>query len=164
MSANTQKNIVHIFTDGACSGNPGPGGWGAMLQYDKQRKCIKGWSRNTTNNRMELLAAIRALETLKRACDVIITTDSKYVKQGITEWIFAWKRRGWQTAAKKSVKNKDLWQALDSLCRFHKVRWEWTKGHAGHEENELADQLAREAISEGQDGRIEEDTTGRIYK
>ena len=133
-----------------------------MLQYDKQRKCIKGWSRNTTNNRMELLTAIRALETLKRARDVIITTDSKYVKQGITEWITAWKRRGWQTAAKKPVKNKDLWQALDSLCQFHKVHWEWTKGHAGHEENELADQLAREAISEGQAGGLEEDRIGRL--
>ncbi|MEA1868106.1 MAG: ribonuclease HI [Thermodesulfobacteriota bacterium] len=155
-------NIVHIFTDGACSGNPGPGGWGAMLQYDKQRNCIKGWSRNTTNNRMELLAAIRALETLKRACGVFITTDSKYVKQGITEWITAWKRRGWQTAAKKPVKNKDLWQALDSLCQFHKVHWEWTKGHAGHEENELADQLAREAIFEGRAGGLEEDRTGRL--
>ncbi len=164
MSANNQKIIVHIFTDGACSGNPGPGGWGAVLQYDKQRKSIKGWSKNTTNNRMELLATIRALEALKRACDVIITTDSKYVKQGITEWIAAWKRRGWQTTAKRPVKNKDLWQALDSLCQFHKVRWKWTRGHAGHEENELADQLAREAISEGQAGGLKEDKTGSIYR
>ena len=111
---------------------------------------------------MELLAAIRALETLKRACDVIIITDSKYVKQGITEWIGLWKRREWQTTAKRPVKNKELWQTLDSLCQFHKVRWEWIKGHAGHEENELADQLAREAISEGQNGRMEEDIMGRI--
>jgi ribonuclease HI len=153
---------VHIFTDGACSGNPGPGGWGAMLQYDRHQKCIKGWSRNTTNNRMELLAAIRALEALKRACNVIITTDSKYVKQGITEWIGMWKRKGWQTIEKRPVKNKDLWQALDSLCQFHKVHWEWIKGHSGHQENEMADQLAREAISEGQAGSMEEDTTGRI--
>jgi ribonuclease HI len=153
---------VHIFTDGACSGNPGPGGWGAILQYDRHQKCIKGWSRNTTNNRMELLAAIRALEALKRACNVIITTDSKYVKQGITRWISMWKRKGWQTIEKRPVKNKDLWQALDSLCQFHKVHWEWIKGHSGHHENELADQLAREAISEGQAGDLEEDRTGRI--
>ncbi len=133
-----------------------------MLQYDKQRKCIKGWSKNTTNNRMELLATIRALEALKRTCDVIITTDSKYVKQGITEWITGWKCRGWQTVAKKPVKNKGLWQTLDSLCQFHKVHWEWTKGHAGHEENELADQLATEAISEGRAGGLEEDKTGRL--
>jgi ribonuclease HI len=111
---------------------------------------------------MELLATIRSLEALKRACNVIITTDSKYVKQGITEWIAEWKRRGWQTSAKRPVKNKDLWQALDSLCQFHNVHWEWTKGHSGHQENELADQLAREAISEGRAGKLEEDTTGRI--
>ena len=124
------------------------------MQYGEHRKEIKGWSKWTTNNQMELLAAIRALEALKRSCDVVLSTDSQYVKQGITKWINTWKRKGWQTAAKRPVKNKKFWQALDSLCQHHKVRWEWVKGHAGHEENELADQLARDAISEGQAGGL----------
>jgi ribonuclease HI len=161
-SQKKSPKYIYIYTDGACSGNPGPGGWGAILQYNQEKKSIYGWSKNTTNNRMELLAAIRGLETLKRACDVIIVTDSKYVKQGITEWIDLWKRREWQTAAKKPVKNRELWQKLESLCQIHNVNWKWIKAHAGHHENELADKLARQAIHEGQNGKIEEDKMGRI--
>ena len=130
---------VDIFTDGACRGNPGPGGWGALLRHAE---------RETTNNRMELMAAIIALESLKRPCEVILTTDSQYVRKGITEWIAGWKRRGWKTADKKPVKNQDLWQRLEAATHKHEIHWKWIKGHSGHEENERADQLANRAIDE----------------
>jgi ribonuclease HI len=139
---------VIIHTDGACSGNPGPGGWGAILEWNGHRKEIKGGEPHTTNNRMELTAAIMALEALKRPCTVEIHTDSQYLRQGITAWILAWKRNGWRTADKKPVKNVDLWQRLDAALAHHQVRWHWVRGHAGHDLNERADQLAREAIGE----------------
>jgi ribonuclease HI len=155
-------SLVHIYTDGACSGNPGPGGWGAILRYGAIEKELSGWSGHTTNNRMEMLAAIRALEGLKRPCEVILTTDSQYLRQGITSWLANWKRRGWRTTDRKPVKNKDLWQHLDSLCGRHQVSWDWVRGHDGHLENERADELAREAISEGRSGRLAEDPLGGI--
>jgi ribonuclease HI len=139
---------VEIFTDGACRGNPGPGGWGAMLRYDGTVRDLSGSEAQTTNNRMELTAAIRALESLKRPCDVQLTTDSEYVKRGITEWLQDWKRRGWKTAAKKPVKNADLWQRLDAAAARHRVQWLWVRGHSGHPENERADELANMAIDE----------------
>lgn len=134
--------VVEIFTDGACKGNPGPGGWGAVLRYGDNEKQIFGGEANTTNNRMELMAAIEALAVLKRECDVKLTTDSQYVRKGITEWMKNWKRNGWKTAAKQPVKNADLWQRLDAEVQRHNVAWHWVKGHSGHPENELADQLA----------------------
>ena len=137
---------VYIFTDGACRGNPGEGGWGAILQSDNHEKEINGYSENTTNNIMELTAVIKSLQALKKPCDVILTTDSKYVKNGITTWIHNWKKNGWKTASKKSVKNKELWILLDEECRKHKITWEWIKGHSGHELNERADLLANLAI------------------
>ena len=137
---------VEIFTDGACSGNPGPGGWGAVLRYKGREKEISGGAADTTNNRMELMAAIAALEALTRPSRVALTTDSVYVKDGITRWIHAWKRRGWKTAGKKPVKNQDLWERLDQAIARHQVEWHWVKGHAGHPENERADQLARDGI------------------
>ena len=136
------KNIVHIYTDGACKGNPGPGGWGAVLKYGNSVKEIKGFSPDTTNNIMELTAVIEALKSLTRPCDIIITTDSNYVKDGITEWIHQWKKKDWKTASKKQVKNKELWQALDSETHHHNIEWKWVKGHSGHPENERADELA----------------------
>jgi ribonuclease HI len=139
---------VEIFTDGACRGNPGPGGWGAVLRYKGRERTLKGAEPETTNNRMELTAAIMALETLTRPCAVTLTTDSQYVKQGVTQWIHQWKRRGWRTADRKPVKNQDLWQRLDAAAARHDVHWFWVRGHAGHPENELADQLANEAIDE----------------
>ncbi len=139
---------VIIHTDGACSGNPGPGGWGAILEWNGHRKEIRGGEPHTTNNRMELTAAIMALEALKRPCTVEIHTDSQYLRQGITAWILAWKRNGWRTADKKPVKNVDLWQRLDAALAHHQVRWHWVRGHAGHDLNERADELAREAIGE----------------
>jgi len=139
---------VEIFTDGACRGNPGPGGWGALLRYNGTEKTLKGSEAETTNNRMELMAAIRALEELKRSCKVKLTTDSKYVMQGLTEWMPNWKKRNWKTAAKKPVKNVDLWQRLDAAAQVHDVDWHWVKGHSGHDENERADELANEAIDE----------------
>lgn len=139
---------VEIFTDGACRGNPGPGGWGALLRYCDKEKTLKGAERDTTNNRMELMAAISALEALGRPCKVKLTTDSKYVMQGITEWLANWKKRNWQTAAKKPVKNIDLWQRLDKAVQQHDVLWFWVKGHNGHAENERADELANQAIDE----------------
>lgn len=143
---------VDIFTDGACSGNPGPGGWGAILRYKMTEKELSGAATETTNNRMEMMAAIAALETLKRPSRVRIHTDSTYLRNGITQWIHAWKARGWKTAAKKPVKNVDLWQRLEAATARHKVRWIWVKGHAGHAENERADALARAAIARrGQD-------------
>ena len=137
---------VYIFTDGACRGNPGEGGWGAILRSDNHEKEINGYSENTTNNIMELTAVIKSLQALKKTCDVILTTDSKYVKNGITTWIHNWKKNGWKTASKKSVKNKELWILLDEECRKHKITWEWIKGHSGHELNERADLLANLAI------------------
>ena len=139
---------VEIFTDGACKGNPGPGGWGAILRYGTKEKEIYGSSKNTTNNIMELTAVIESLKNLKKPCELIITTDSKYVKNGITEWIHNWKKNGWRTAAKKEVKNKELWIELDSLIQIHSITWDWVKGHSGHPENERADLLANVAIEE----------------
>ncbi len=137
---------VDIFTDGACSGNPGPGGWGAILRYNGVEKELSGGEAETTNNRMEMMAAIAALEALKRPARVRLHTDSTYLKDGITKWIHAWKARGWKTASKKPVKNQDLWQRLEVAIEPHQVEWFWVKGHAGHPENERADQLARDAI------------------
>ena len=128
-------NKVEIFTDGACKGNPGPGGWGAILRYGTTEKEIYGASKNTTNNIMELPAVIESLKNLNKPCELIITTDSKYVKNGITEWIHNWKKNGWRTAAKKEVKNKELWIELDSLIQIHSITWDWVKGHSGHPEN-----------------------------
>ncbi|MBY0380783.1 MAG: ribonuclease HI [Xanthobacteraceae bacterium] len=139
---------ITIFTDGACSGNPGPGGWGAILRFGDVEKELKGGENPTTNNRMELLAAISALEALKRPAVVDLTTDSQYVRQGITSWIHNWKKNGWRTADKKPVKNIDLWQRLDAALKEHEIRWHWIKGHAGHAENERADQLARDGLAE----------------
>ena len=139
---------VVVYTDGACSGNPGPGGWGAILQWGGHTRELKGGEAHTTNNRMELMAAIVALETLKRPCDVEIHTDSQYLRQGITGWIHGWKRNGWRTAEKKPVKNADLWQRLDTAVDRHTVHWHWVRGHSGHDLNERADELAREAIAE----------------
>ncbi len=139
------KERVKIFTDGACSGNPGPGGWGAVLRWQGVEKELSGGARNTTNNRMELMAAIRALESLKRAVPVDLYTDSTYLRDGITKWLPAWKANGWKTAARKPVKNQDLWRRLEAALADHEVRWRWVKGHAGHAENERADQLARQA-------------------
>ena len=138
--------IVHIFTDGACKGNPGPGGWGAILKYDATSKEIKGFHPNTTNNIMELTAVIEALKAINRPCKIIITTDSNYVKNGITEWIHQWKEKKWKTAGKKPVKNKELWEILDKETQQHDITWKWVKGHSGHIENERADELANEAI------------------
>jgi len=139
---------VEVFTDGACKGNPGPGGWGALLRYQDSEKTLYGGEPQTTNNRMELRAAIEALASLKEPCEVSLTTDSQYVLKGITEWISQWKRRGWRTAAKAPVVNVDLWQQLDELNQKHVVRWHWVKGHSGHRENELVDALANRGIEE----------------
>jgi ribonuclease HI len=139
---------VTIHTDGACSGNPGPGGWGAILQWGSHIRELKGGEPYTTNNRMELMAAIMALETLKRPCAVDLHTDSEYLRQGITGWITGWKRNGWRTAARKPVRNVDLWQRLDAAVKRHTLRWHWVRGHAGHRLNERADELARAAIAE----------------
>jgi ribonuclease HI len=139
---------VEIFTDGACKGNPGPGGWGALLRYGKVEKTLHGGEPETTNNRMELTAAIRALEALKQPCEVLLTTDSQYVRKGITEWLQRWKQNQWRTAAKEPVKNQDLWRALDEQVARHQVQWHWIKGHSGHRENEIADQLANRGVAE----------------
>ncbi|MBI2239210.1 MAG: ribonuclease HI [Magnetospirillum gryphiswaldense] len=140
------SDAVEIFTDGACSGNPGPGGWGAILRYKGVEKELCGGEPDTTNNRMEMMAAIVALETLTRPCAITLYTDSQYVMKGMTEWLRGWKARGWKTADKKPVKNDDLWKRLDEACARHKITWQWVKGHAGHAENERADQLARDGI------------------
>jgi ribonuclease HI len=137
---------VTIYTDGACSGNPGPGGWGALLLYGEHEKELYGGESETTNNRMELQAAIEALKALKRSCEIDLYTDSQYVKGGITGWIHGWKKNGWKTSNKKPVKNAELWQALDEALKRHKVSWHWVKGHAGHEGNERADELARRGM------------------
>ncbi len=139
---------VEIFTDGACRGNPGPGGWAALLRAGENEKLVKGAEPDTTNNRMELMAAIQGLSSLKKPSDVVLTTDSQYVRQGITSWITGWKKNGWKTANRKPVKNQDLWQALDTVMAEHSIRWEWVKGHSGHPENELVDQAANDAIDE----------------
>jgi ribonuclease HI len=140
--------VVEIFTDGACRGNPGPGGWGALLRYDGVERELYGGERETTNNRMELQAAIEALRALKRPCSVDLTTDSEYVRNGITSWLDNWKKKGWKTSARKPVKNADLWQALDEENQRHEVRWHWVRGHSGHPENERADELANRGIDE----------------
>ncbi len=137
---------VEIFSDGACRGNPGPGGWGALLRYKGHEKLLSGAEAHTTNNRMEMMAAIQALESLRRPCKVHVTTDSQYLHKGITEWLAGWKKRGWKTADKKPVKNTDLWQRLDQALATHEVKWHWVRGHSGHPENERADQLATRAI------------------
>ncbi|WP_022947297.1 ribonuclease HI [Methylohalobius crimeensis] len=141
-------NLVEIYTDGACRGNPGPGGWGALLRYRNRERELYGAEPHTTNNRMELMAAISALENLKRPCQVLLSTDSRYLKQGITEWLPNWIRRNWKTAAGKPVKNIDLWQRLVEAAEPHQIQWEWVRGHSGHPENERADQLANRAIDE----------------
>ena len=143
---------VEIFTDGACSGNPGPGGWGTILRCKGTEKELFGGAPDTTNNRMELMAAIRGLEALTRPCTVALYTDSTYVQKGITEWLKGWKVRGWKTADKKPVKNDDLWRRLDEATQRHTVSWHWVKGHAGHPENERADQLARQGVAQAREG------------
>lgn len=145
---NGSESRVEIFTDGACRGNPGPGGWGALLRFQGKERSLHGGEAQTTNNRMELTAAIEGLKALNKSCDVVLTTDSQYVRKGITEWIDNWKKRGWKTAAKKAVKNADLWMLLDDLSANHDIEWCWVKGHSGHRENELADQLANRGIDE----------------
>ena len=147
-----EESAVEIFTDGACSGNPGPGGWGVILRYNGHEREMSDGARETTNNRMELTAAIEALRALKRPCSVHLYTDSEYLKNGITQWLPGWKARGWKTAAKKDVKNRDLWEALDALMQHHSVQFHWVRGHAGHAGNERADTLAREAIRHYQAG------------
>lgn len=137
---------IAIFTDGACKGNPGPGGWGALLRFGSQEKGLCGGEANTTNNRMELMGAIEGLKALTEPCEVKLTTDSQYVRQGITQWMHGWKKNGWKTSAKKPVKNEDLWKRLDEQVARHNVSWFWVKGHSGHRENEIADQLANDGI------------------
>jgi ribonuclease HI len=140
---------IYIYSDGACRGNPGPGGWGTLLKYNGTEKELYGAEEDTTNNRMELMGAIKGLEALtKDDCNVVLTTDSQYVMKGITEWLDGWKSRNWKTAAKKPVKNQDLWQRLDEACQGHQIDWQWVKGHSGHDENEQVDQLANKAIDE----------------
>ncbi|WP_211828363.1 ribonuclease HI [Kistimonas asteriae] len=150
-SENRSAKVVEIFTDGACSGNPGPGGWGVLLRYGDTEKTLYGGEAQTTNNRMELMAAIEGLAALTRSCQVRLTTDSQYVRKGITEWLKGWKRNNWRTAAKQPVKNVDLWQRLDSEAARHQVEWCWIKGHSGHRENEIADELARRGIPKAGD-------------
>jgi len=137
---------VEIYTDGACRGNPGPGGWGAVLRFGDSEKHISGAVKHTTNNRMELTAAIEALSSLKRPCRVDLTTDSKYLRDGVTQWLAKWKVNGWRSSNKKPIKNKELWESLDNVIQIHDIHWHWVKGHSGHPENELADQLANQAI------------------
>ncbi len=141
-------NTVEVFTDGACRGNPGPGGWGALLRFKGKEKELYGGEKNTTNNRMELMAAISAMESLTRPCQVRLTTNSQYVMKGITEWLAGWKKKGWKTAGRQPVKNVDLWQRLDKALAPHQVEWKWVRGHTGHPENERADQLANKGIDE----------------
>lgn len=143
-----RKIKVELFTDGACSGNPGPGGWGAILRWRGVEKELFGGAADTTNNRMEMMAVIEGLKALKRPCQITIYTDSQYVLKGVTEWLSGWKARGWKTADKKPVKNIDLWQVLDAEIANHTIEWRWVKGHAGHPENERADQLARDGVAE----------------
>lgn len=144
----SKNKKVEMYTDGACRGNPGPGGWGVLLRYNGVEKELHGGERETTNNRMELMAAIQGLETLTRPCRVVLTTDSQYVMKGITEWLAGWQRNGWKTSAKKPVKNVDLWQRLVAALERHEVDWHWVRGHTGHPENERADELANQGIDE----------------
>lgn len=139
---------IEIYTDGACKGNPGPGGWGAVLRYAANEKHLYGGEDNTTNNRMELMAAIRALEAVKQPCHITLTTDSQYVRKGITEWLAGWKRNGWKNSKKQPVKNAELWQQLEQASQLHQIDWCWVKGHSGHPDNELADQLANKGAEE----------------
>lgn len=139
---------VELYTDGACRGNPGPGGWGVLLRYSDQERELYGYQAEATNNQMELMAAIRGLEALKQPCEVVLTTDSKYVLQGMTEWLAAWKRKGWRSASGQPVKNQDLWQRLDTAAQLHKIQWVWVRGHTGHPDNERVDGLANRAINE----------------
>lgn len=141
-----EKNKIYIYTDGACKGNPGRGGWGVLMIYQETEKEFFGGEKETTNNRMEMTAAIKGLTQLKRPCEVVLTTDSQYLRKGITEWIKNWKKRGWKTASKQPVKNMDLWKQLDELVKQHEVTWNWVKGHSGHTENEKADELANKGI------------------
>ncbi|OGO91942.1 MAG: ribonuclease HI [Coxiella sp. RIFCSPHIGHO2_12_FULL_42_15] len=143
-----KNHTIELFTDGACRGNPGPGGWGVLLRYKEQEKYLYGGEWYTTNNRMELMAAIQGLSALKRKCVVVVTTDSDYLRRGITEWMKNWKKNHWRTSNKKPVKNADLWQQLDVLASQFDVRWQWVRGHSGHRENEIADQLANRGIDE----------------
>lgn len=143
-----KQNLIEIFTDGACRGNPGPGGWGAFLRAGKHEKSLWGGEENTTNNRMEMTAVIHALRALKKPSQVVLTTDSQYVRKGITEWIASWKKKNWQTAARKPVKNADLWKEIDALAQTHTIEWKWVKGHSGHIENEKVDALANQGIDE----------------
>ncbi len=154
------SQCVEIFTDGACRGNPGPGGWGAILRYQERERTLSGAQADTTNNRMELMAAIMALEALKRPCQVSLTTDSQYLKQGITQWVANWKRRQWRTASGQPVKNQDLWERLDSAASPHDIQWHWVRGHSGHPQNERADQLANQAI----DALLAKPSTQRALK
>jgi ribonuclease HI len=147
----TERKIVEIFSDGACSGNPGPGGWGTVLRWGATVKELSGFEPETTNNRMEMMAAIAGLEALQRPCRVRLTTDSEYLKKGMTEWIDGWVQRGWKNSQKKDVANRDLWERLLVLSRKHQVEWHWVRGHAGHAENERCDELARMAIQTGRD-------------
>ena len=147
------SDTVEVWTDGACSGNPGPGGWGAILSYKGKEKELSGGEAQTTNNRMELMGAIAALESLTRPCTVALHTDSQYLRQGITAWIHGWKKNGWKTADKKPVKNEELWKRLDAALKQHKIEWKWVKGHAGDEMNERADALARAGMAPFKPGR-----------
>lgn len=140
--------MIEIYTDGACRGNPGPGGWGALLRAGKHEKELWGGEHHTTNNRMEMTAVIESLKAMKRPSDIVLTTDSQYVRKGITEWIEGWKRKNWQTAARKPVKNADLWKEIDRLAATHNIEWKWVKGHSGHAENERVDELANKGIDE----------------
>ena len=140
--------MIEIYTDGACRGNPGPGGWGALLRSGKHEKELWGGEQHTTNNRMEMTAVIESLKAMKRPSDIVLTTDSQYVRKGITEWIVGWKKKNWQTAARKPVKNADLWKEIDRLAATHNIEWKWVKGHSGHAENERVDELANKGIDE----------------
>ena len=146
-ASETEGKTINVYTDGACKGNPGPGGWGAVLEFDGKEREMYGGEPATTNNRMELTAVIEALSALTRPCRVVLHTDSQYVQKGITEWITGWKARGWKTAAKEPVKNVDLWRKLDEVVRGHEIRWVWVKGHAGHDGNERADALANKGVA-----------------
>jgi ribonuclease HI len=148
VSDSSAIKTVELFTDGACRGNPGPGGWGVFMRFNGHEKELFGGDKETTNNRMELMAAIMGLESLTRPCNVVLTTDSKYVLQGITDWIKGWKKNGWKNSAKKPVKNADLWIRLDNAIQPHEIKWVWVKGHNGHDENEKADMLANRGVDE----------------